>query len=115
MARCVLEIPVHGLEQPFAFGCWGSLKRENFESYVDHFDAETVPSTAPWWSWLCNQLKPFADGNPVVCVMEPQPGGQRPRLWADDADHPLARAQEDGLSPDELLAVYAAHGHLPLN
>jgi hypothetical protein len=113
LVRCVLEIPVLGLEDKFAFGCWGSLKKETFESYVGHFDAGTLPEAGPWWSWLCNRLKPFMEDQVVGCWMFPQPGRQRPVLRVDDANHSLARAQDEGISPEALLSVYAGYGHVP--
>jgi len=113
LVRCVLEIPVHGLANKFGFGCWGSLKRDHFETYIDHFDNGSLPESGPWWSWLCNRLVPLTDDQPVGCWMFPQIGRQRPILRPDDADHPLARVQEAGISPEELLSIYAAYGHVP--
>jgi hypothetical protein len=109
--RCVLPIPVHGMEHDFAFGCWGTLKRENFEHYVDHFDAGTVPAEAPFFSWLCNSLRPFDLTEPLACEMKPQEGRQRPALFVLDEAHPLAVAQRDGISPEEVMRIYALHGH----
>ena len=111
MVRCVLEIPVHGLADKFAFGCWGSLKRENFETYVDHFDGGTLPEGMPWWSWLCNRLHPYVDEDSIGCWMHPQLDRQRPVLSVDDPDHPLGAAQHDGISPEQLLDIYAHYGH----
>jgi hypothetical protein len=115
LIRCVLEIPVHGLEDKFGFGCWGSLKRDNFETYVEHFDAGTCPEGGPWWSWLCNRLGPLSDDQPIGCWMFPQLGRQRPVLDVDDEDHPLALAQRDGISAEQVLAIYAHYGHAPRN
>lgn len=109
--RCVLEIPVHGLANKFAYGCWGSLKRENFELYIDHFDAGTLPGEAPFWSWLCNRAQPFDLNEPLGCWMHPQLDRQRPVLMVDEADHPLANAQNKGISPEALFEIYAANGH----
>jgi hypothetical protein len=109
--RCVVDIPVHGLEEKFGFGCWGTLKRENFEIYLDHFDAGTVPDAAPFWSWLCNSLPPFGVTEPLGCWMFPQSARQRPVLKVDDCDHPLRIAQEEGISPEQLFTVYASYGH----
>ncbi len=111
LVRCVLEIPVHGLEERFGFGCWGTLKRENFELYLDHFDAGTVPEGVPFWSWLCNRLRPFDLAEPLGCWMFPQPNRQRPVLKVEDRDHALYAAQDKGIAPEELFAIYASHGH----
>ena len=109
--RCVLEIPVHGLADKFGYGCWGSLKEENFDLYLDHFDDGTIPEGAPFWSWLCNSLKPFGIKEPLGCLMFPQLDQQRPVLIVDDLDHPVAKAQENGISAEELMRIYAANGH----
>lgn len=112
LVRCVLEIPVHGLADKFAYGCWGSLKRENFETYVDGFDSGTYAGQGPWWSWLCNRLRPYAEGDDSVgCWLSPQLGRQRPTLRVDDADHALAIAQEEGVEAKDILAIYGAYGH----
>jgi hypothetical protein len=109
--RCVLPIPVHGMDHDFAFGCWGTLKRENFEHYVDNFDAGTVPPEAPFFSWLCNSLRPFDLTEPLACEMQAQERRQRPVLFVLNDDHPLAVAQRDGVSPEEVMRYYALHGH----
>lgn len=115
MVRCVLEIPVHGLKGRFAFGCWGSLKREDFEIYLEHFDSGTLPDNLPWFSWLVNDLGCFETTEPLACWMSPRSDRQRPVLEVDAPDHPLARAQTDGISPEELLEIYACHGHVPVS
>jgi len=109
--RCVLEIPVHGLVDKFGLGCWGSLSRENFDTFVSGFDECAVPGDAPWWSWLCNALDPFTDGEPVGCEMFLQPDRQRPVLKVKQEDHPLFAAQQNGISPEQLLAIYEHYGH----
>lgn len=111
--RSVLEIPIHGLRDKFAYGCWGSLKKENFETYLEVFDGGSVPASSPWWSWLCNSARPYANDESVGCWMFPQLHRQRPVLKVDNGDHPLAIAQEDGISPEELLEIYQTYGHGP--
>jgi hypothetical protein len=109
--RCVLRIPVHGMDEDFGFGCWGTLKRENFEHYIDHFDTGTVPPEAPFFSWLCNSLRPFDLSEPLACTMHPRAARLRPHLQVTAPEHPLAVAQRGGVSPEEVLHYYAAHGH----
>jgi len=112
MVRCILEIPVHGMAESFSYGAWGSLKKENFELYIQEFEKGSG-EVGPWWSWLCNQLKPFVEDESVICWMYPQAGNQRPHLWVDSEDHPLALAQRQGISPEEVLKIYEAYGHAP--
>lgn len=111
--RCVLPIPVHGLDEAFGFGCWGTLRLENLQLYIDHFDSGTIPPEAPFFSWLCNAVKPFNLREPLACTMHPRAGRQRPYLYVTAPEHPLATAQRDGISPEEVLHYYTVHGHRP--
>jgi hypothetical protein len=113
MVRCVLEIPVHGLDQKFGFGCWGSLSRANFEAYVTHFDDGDYRSAGPWTSWLCNRFCDYIGPDPEACLMFPQLNRQRPVLKLQNEDHPLARAQQEGVSPEKVFEFYRHYGHMP--
>ena len=113
MVRCVLEIPVHGLAEPWGFGCWSSLSRENFERYVATFDDGDCDGEGPWFGWLCNHLAGyFEEGSEAVDVC-PVPGRQRPRLVVQSKDTTLGRAQHEGITPDAMLAILSAYGHGP--
>lgn len=113
LVRCVMEIPVHGLKHRFGFSCWGSLARENFESYIDKFDEAAFQGIGPWWSWLCNSLPPFTspDCDPIGCDMFPRLDRQTPVLRVSDPDHPLAIVQRQGITAERVLEIYRHHGH----
>jgi hypothetical protein len=111
MVRCVIEIPVHGLEQKFGFGCWGSLSRANFEIHADHFDDGDYQGSGPWSSWLCNRFYTYIGTDPVSCRMYPQLDRQRPVLKLQDDGHPLAVDQCIGVSPEKVLEYYRHYGH----
>ena len=113
LVRCVLEIPVHGMADPFGFGLWSSLSRENFDLYVDGFDSGHDAGLGPWTGWLCNQAADYVGTEPLPLWVEPQPSRQRPRLFVADEQHPLAIAQEQGISPERVLEIYAFYGHGP--
>ena len=111
LVRCVLEIPVHGLAEPFAFGCWGTLSRNNFEDYVRRFDDADYAGAGPWTSWLCNDLVGLVGTVPIGCWMFPQLDRQRPVLTVHDSDHPLAIMQSQGVPPEKVLEFYKHYGH----
>ena len=110
-ARCVLEIPVHGLAEKFGFGCWSTLSRQNFDRYIGGFDGEGYGGQGPWSSWLCNRLFDHVGDAPLACWMYPQLARQRPTLAVADPEHPLAAAQADGISAEQVLAIYRHYGH----
>ncbi len=111
--RSVLRLPVCGMDWSFGFGCWGSLSRANFELYVQHFDDGAYAGLGPWGSWLCNFILPFMDGATdfVDCDMVPQLDRNRPLLLVADGNHPLAKAQDDGITALQLVEIWAQYGH----
>lgn len=114
MIRGVLPIPVVGLEDNFGFGCWSTLSRANFEKYVDAFDRGDAGADEPWSGWLMNQLADFIeDTQPIGLWVQPRAERQRPLLWVQDDDHPLAIAQEQGISADRMLEIFRFYGHGP--
>jgi len=112
--RSVLEIPVHGLDSPWGFGCWATLSRANFEKYIAGFDDGEYEDNGPWFGWLSNQLKIyFEDPDPIAVDVFPQANRQRPKLFAKDEGHPLAIAQRDGITPEAMLTLLRSYGHGP--
>lgn len=111
LVRCVIEIPVHGLERNLGFGCWGTLSRTNFESYIERFDSGGFQGAGPWSSWLCNQFYTYVGSDPLACRMFPQLDRQGPVLRVQDEAHPLAIAQQQGISAEQVLEIYQHYGH----
>ena len=112
--RSVIEIPVHGLEENWGWGCWNSLSRANFDLYVDRFEDGFGDDRPSWFGWLANSLRIYSeDPTPIAVSVFPQSGGQRPRLLVQDEAHPLGRAQREGISPSDLLELLRAYGHGP--
>lgn len=114
MIRCVLPIPVIGMEEDFGFGCWSTLSRANFDKYVDRFDDREIPEEEPWSGWLMNPLADFIAGtDPIALWVQPRSNRQRPLLWVRDDDQPLAIAQENGITPERMLEIFHFYGHGP--
>lgn len=111
--RAVMTIPVHGMADDFGFGCWSTLSRQNFEKYVDAFDSPRPSQEELWSGWLCNRMADFVEDDPLGVWVQLRPGRQRPLLWAMDDDHPLALAQENGISADQLMKIFRHYGHGP--
>jgi hypothetical protein len=97
--RGVLEVPIHGVEEPFVWGVWVSLSEKSFKRYVETFD-EPVDGDA-FFGWVCNAISayPFGESRPADVVV--QLGGQRPKiiLHSDNiAIDPLVVDQVHGIS-----------------
>ena len=111
--RAVLDIPVHGFAEKFGFGCWSTLSRDNFEKYLDGFDDGGYADLGPWSGWLCNRLADYVADQPEAVWVHPQLDRQRPTLRIMNREHRLAIDQDEGISPERLLAILAAYGHAP--
>lgn len=111
--RAVMAIPVQGMADDFGFGCWSTLSRQNFDKYLESFDSIRPSQEELWSGWLCNRLAHHGDAGPVGVWVQLRPGRQRPLLWVMDDDHPLAIAQEQGLSAEQMMEIFSFYGHGP--
>ena len=110
--RAVLELPIRGSDgRHFGFGVWSTLSRQNFVRYVQTFDSGEQDELGPWFGWFSNRLKGYPDTLNLKCQVHPVSGRQRPRVLLEPADHPLAIEQQNGITFDRLLELYAISGH----
>lgn len=104
--RCILPFLIQGSDEVFHFGVWASVTAENFYAYIDNWT-----DGAPFdgcFGWLMNDLPGF-DHEDVACDLRPGPEGQRPQMFAHDG--PIHTAQQNGITFDQLLDIYAASGN----
>ena len=110
--RGVLQLPIIGApEYPFGFGVWSSLSKENFDFYFDSFDDKQQDHLGPWFGWFSNQLQGYPDTRNMKCRVRPQNDSQRPLIELEPTDHPLSAEQQNGISLDRILDIYAENGH----
>ncbi|MCT4553747.1 MAG: DUF2199 domain-containing protein [Pelagimonas sp.] len=107
--RCTLPLAIRGSDEQFQFGVWGSIQPDKIHDYIDASEQNDPSLFQGGFSWLCNELPLFDSAEPIACDMRPDPDPRlRPALFAQDG--PLAEAQENGISFDMLLDIYAACG-----
>ncbi|MBW4985470.1 DUF2199 domain-containing protein [Mameliella sp. CS4] len=105
--RAVLTLPLRGSEDWFSFGPWAEVPEPVFRAYLATIEHPDQPF-GPAEGLLANALPLFEDeAESAVTLTLPDPS-QRPRLTATDG--PLAEAQAQGISFDDLLEIYAACG-----
>jgi hypothetical protein len=97
--RGVLEIPIHDYERDFGWGVWVSHKKENFETYREHFDNAAI---GPFFGWLCTKIDYYSDSTLELKAMAHYRGdGLRPRIVLEESAHSLYCHQRDGISLSE--------------
>ncbi|KMK67352.1 DUF2199 domain-containing protein [Puniceibacterium sp. IMCC21224] len=103
--RCVVALPLRGTENTFFFGPWAEIAPHDFYAYLDGVteDGDDITSLPATLGNLLPGYEPALAG-----ALLPGSGLERPRFVA--ASGPLAEAQRDGISFDDLLDIYAACG-----
>jgi hypothetical protein len=110
--RCVLELPIVGApEEQIGFGVWSSLSKDNFDTYVKSFNRGKQGHLGPWFGWFCNHLLGYPETLSLKCRVHPRDGRQRPLIELEPTEHPLAIEQQEGITFDRILELYALSGH----
>ncbi|GGE46215.1 DUF2199 domain-containing protein [Actibacterium pelagium] len=107
--RCIVALPIRGSDETFAFGAWGSVHPDHFAAYVQAWNSGDWSGFEGCFSWLSNDLPGFESEEPIACNLWIGEPGERPALQAQGG--PLKEAQENGISFDDLLDIYAATGN----
>lgn len=97
--RAVLEVPIHGVEDPFLWGVWVSLSERSFARYVEMYDAPVEGDG--FFGWVCNSIPAYPYEGSRAADVVIQLGGQRPKVVlhrGDPEDDPLVVDQANGIS-----------------
>ncbi|MCT4608162.1 MAG: DUF2199 domain-containing protein [Pelagimonas sp.] len=105
--RGTIYLPVRGADDSFAFGAWAEVSFDTFKAYLETFETADAPF-ANHEAMLATPLPGFDDSLGATLTLSLPDPDQRPAMTAQfDA---LAEAQEDGISFDDLLDIYALSG-----
>lgn len=108
-ARVTLEIPIHGIDEPFMWGVWVSLSAKSFERYTstwgDHDESDS------YFGWLCNRLPWYPDTINLKTNVRPRRDGLRPYIELQECDHPLAVHWQAGISISQAQEIAEAALH----
>ncbi len=110
--RCVLVLPVIGSRGvDFAFSAWVAVSANDFDRYGDTFTSPDQSILGTLVGKVANRIGSFPDTLDLPCAVRPQKDNSRPLLFIDAEAHPLALAQKNGITFEQLLDFYAASGH----
>lgn len=94
--RVCLEIPIHGVSEPFTWGVWVSLSETNFKRYVETYDLPDLNDS--YFGWFCNFLPYYDKTHSLKTSVHPRKGGLRPYIELEETDHPLSIDFYQGIS-----------------
>lgn len=102
-------------DDPFVWSVWTSLARRDFKRALAKWMRDSRTSAPPYRGTLGTDLPCYPPTRGLPATLEMQPVGMRPVIRLDDCDHPLARAQREGIDWGEVqrIAEYVIHGPLP--
>jgi hypothetical protein len=104
--RGLLELPVPGLDDRFAYGTWVEVSMSDFQELMRHWHDEE--QFAAVRCALANELEPYRDTVGLRATLRATAADKLPAVELSDAPHELVSAQRDGISvgrSDELAAV----------
>ena len=109
--RGCIEIPVHGLNDQFAYGVWVSVSEQSFRRIHELWDAQVRDNEPPIFGWLCNSISIYPETNSLKTNLRLRNDGLRPAIELEPTDHPLAVEQRNGITLDRVQEIIAALSH----
>jgi len=108
--RTVLEIPILGASEPFLWGVWASLSKENFQHYYEYWDTPIIGHE--YFGWLCNYLPHYESTYVLAADVVTRENGDRPFLRLHEVDHELFHDLQHGISIEKAqkIAELCMHG-----
>ncbi len=105
--RVILEIPIHGTEEPFCWGVWVSQSKEAFERYRKTYDQDQSDDGSFGWLpvHMAHYRNPDGTWPMLECDAEWGGKGQRPKITLRGCESQICRDQRDGISWDEAMQI----------
>lgn len=107
--RATLDVPVHGVDEPFCWGLWVSQSKDAFERYRETYDEDQSGGVS--FGWLPVHMKHYRNADdswPMLeCDVRWGEPGKRPKLSLWECENQLYTDQRDGISWDQAIAIAA--------
>lgn len=100
--RGVLALPIKGESDEFRWGTWAQIEEENFRHYWELWKEEDVSGESDFRGHLSGGVRDFKDSDGLEVTIELQSTFQRPRFIVVSKQHPLAIAQIEGVTLEDV-------------
>ena len=109
--RGCLEIPVINHEDPFIWGVWVSISKENFFEFQELIGKEKRSQFGPYFGWLSAHIRMYPKTENLKAMVHIRDNGQRPYIKIEKNGHPLAIEQEHGITIQRVAEIYSCIVH----
>lgn len=110
--RGCLEIPILNSSEAFIWGLWASVKQDVFNEISESWDEDGRElHRGPFKARLANSLSMYPGTLNLKLQIAVQPMGTRPLFFLEE-EHPLATAQQRGISRLEAMELSASLLHI---
>ena len=110
--RGCIEISVEGFNDPFIWGAWMSIRKEDFVEYITCPDDKDRSCLGPYYGYLSGHFLPYKeDCEDLRLIMYPREEGTRPYLELEKTDHPLSLEQHNGITAKRVAEIYETMAH----
>ncbi len=107
--RVCLEVPIHGVSEPFLWGVRVSLSEKNFRRYIETYDNPDPNDRC--FGWFCNRLPYCPVSYSLKAEVHPCTGGERLFIVLENTDHPLSVDFHQGISIQKAQEIAEAMAH----
>jgi hypothetical protein len=110
-----IPVPIIGMEQPFIWGVWARISKEDFTRANDMWKVPGRENEPPFRGWLDSAIPFYGDTLNLALRVWTQVVGRRPSFELLDSTHPVAREQQDGVSMQRVRDIAAEFVHSATN
>lgn len=107
--RCILEVPIHDVAEPFLWGVWITQSEQNFRDYMGTFHDTPERCT---FGYFANRLPGYPDTLNLHTKVHWQAARGRPKVEPKPFDHPLYRDWSEGISWERAAELARPFLHL---
>ena len=100
--RGVLAVPIQNEADEFRWGPWAQVEEKYLRRYYELWNETDVSGEPTFRGTLSGGVRDFADSDELEVIIELQSNNQRPRLTVVSETHPLAIAQRNGVTLEEV-------------
>ena len=94
--RACLEIPIHGVTEPFVWGVWVSLSDASYTRCTETFDDPVEADS--YFGWLCNGLPYYENRTHIKTRVHPRRENKRPYVVPEQSEEPVSVDFHRGIS-----------------